>query len=330
MARFIAGHTSTTILPKTPSPRVRKNTLTLFFSERSMDDPKSIEACVRALNSSLESMGTRLAIATACVVLGLLIEYWDDALLAFRAIGLCIWFCRFSDWNALERRVKTAFIGGIFITCGVAAELIYEHKSSVLDGKLQTENGKLTAILENMASQSDLKRAELETRIADIFGPRQFTAEQSATVAKKLAGLEGVKIDVYVYAANSPYTPADFADSRNIALSVIGILRAAHMNAEGWLLESCQGAAASNVVVGMTNDKGDRRIALRIIEAFRPEIGTFPEIAEYFSPTGWCSKVSGLDPTRPNKRAHDATINITIGRKVNPLLTHEMLEPNQP
>jgi len=176
------------------------------------------------------------------------------------------------------------------------------------------------------AAQADLKRVKLENRIADIFGPRQLTLAQSARIAKKLSGLKGTKIDVYAFAVGNPYTPNESLDSSNIALAVVKTLRDAHIDAEGWILGSCNGSGASNIVINVTGDSSDdQKIASKLIDAFRPEIGTYPEISG--SPPSACTKFSDLDGARPNRRKHDATISITIGRKISPLLTPEMLEP---
>ena len=177
------------------------------------------------------------------------------------------------------------------------------------------------------AAQADLKRVELENRIVNIFGPRHLTTEQSVRIAQRLQGLEGVKIDVFVFALGNPYTRTESRDSLNITRDVVNTLRAARIDAEGWLLESCSGGSASNLVVSVTgNNSDDRNIASRVIDAFRPEVGTYPEIGQT-PPSLTCTKFSDIGEATPNKRKHDATISITIGRKINPLLTREMLEP---
>jgi hypothetical protein len=127
-----------------------------------MEDPKVIAASVKSLESSLSLVGVKLAIATGAVVFGLVVEYWDDAKKAFFALVNCIRFRRLSDWNALERHVRTAVIGGLFITVGVGAELWYEHRTNILEGRLETENGLLIANLNDKASASDERAKKLE------------------------------------------------------------------------------------------------------------------------------------------------------------------------
>lgn len=179
------------------------------------------------------------------------------------------------------------------------------------------------------AAQADLKRVQLQNRIVNIFGVRHMTEEQSGRIANKLAGLGGAKIDVYVLAIGNPYSADDSEDSENIGRTVVNALRAppALIDAEGSLLEDCHGSGASNVFVSVAlpSSDADREIATRVQKALQPEIETDPEISDQ---TPSCTKFSDLDKSRPNKRNHDAAISITIGRKINPLLTREMLEPD--
>lgn len=180
---------------------------------------------------------------------------------------------------------------------------------------------------EERTAKADLKRVELQNRIADIFGPRQLTTAQSARIGEKLVGLKGVKIDVYVLAVGNPYSADDSKDSENIAHAIVRTLRSApaFMDAEGFLLEDCHGAGAENVVVSVplpTSDT-DKEIAGQLVDALHPEIGTDLEISEMIP---YCSKFSALDPAMPGKREHGTKVSITIGRKIQPILTREMLE----
>jgi hypothetical protein len=229
-------------------------------------------------------------------------------------------------WKAIFDWAAVVLVGLTFIAGAgalITGKILNDRQASNLKQfqlDLAAANGR--------ASRADLKRVELQNRIVDIFGPRQLTADQSDRIGKKLTGLRGVKIDVYVLAVGNPYTAGDFKDSENIGRTVVRTLRAApaFMDAEGWLLEDCQGAGASNVVVSVNpgGSDADRKIATQVLKAFQPEIGTDPETSGQ-SPT--CTKFSTLDAATPNKRRHDATISITIGRKIQPILTREMLEP---
>jgi hypothetical protein len=228
-------------------------------------------------------------------------------------------------WKAIFDWCSVVLVGLTFIA-GAGALITGKVLSNRQDAALKRIELDLAAANER-AAQADLRRVELENRIALIFGPRHLTPEQATRISGKLAGLRSVKVDVFVMAVGNPYTAGDFEDSESIARAVVRTLRAApaYMDAEGWLLENCQGSGASNLVVSVklpANDV-DRTIATRLIKALQPEIGTYPELSDH---SAFCTKFSDLDRSNPNKRGHDATISITIGRKINPLLTHEMLD----
>jgi hypothetical protein len=228
-------------------------------------------------------------------------------------------------WKTIFDWAAVVLVGFTFIA-GAGALITGKILNDRQAGNLKRFQIDLEAAKER-ASHADIKRLELENRIADIFGPRQLTAEQSMRVAQRLKKLKGAKIDVFVLALESPYTSTESQDSLNIARAVVDTLRVAHIDAEGWIMESCNGASAANLVVSVTGKSSDdRKIASEVIDAFRPELGTYPEISG--SPP-YCTQFSDIDKSRPNKRKHDATISITIGRKINPLLTREMLEPDE-
>ncbi len=125
-----------------------------------LESPSEIAASIKRLESALESGSQRLAIATALVVLGLLIEYFDDVLEVIVAAVRSARFGRFSDLRSLERKVVITVVGGVFVTAGVAAELRYEYKIGILESGLEAENGKLIAFLNEKASAAD-ERSEI-------------------------------------------------------------------------------------------------------------------------------------------------------------------------
>lgn len=228
------------------------------------------------------------------------------------------------DWASVVLVGLTFFAGAGALIAGriLNDRQAIELKQFQLD-LAKAREGAANAI--ERAHQADLKRVELQNRMVHVFGPRELTTAQSTRIAQKLKGLKGAKIDVFVLALGNPYATTDSRDSLDITRVVVNILRAAHIDAEGWILESCSGESAANLVVSVTGTSSDdREIASRVINAFLPELGTYPEIGD--APP-YCTKFSDLDQSRPNKRKHDARITITIGRKVNPLLTIEMLEP---
>jgi hypothetical protein len=165
------------------------------------------------------------------------------------------------------------------------------HESEVLSDA-ETTAGEAN----DRASQADLKRIALENRIADIFGSRQLTSAQVALIAGRLKGrgMDGMKVDVYVYGVDNPYSLADFEDSRNVAIAVVRTLAAAKLDVGGWLLQSCWGASVSNVVItttGTGNAANAFTIGSELIKAFQPEIGTDPNVETNIFPPAWCQKV---------------------------------------
>ncbi len=255
------------------------------------------------------------------------------------------WLFRYRCGETEENKgswfIPSSAVGLLVIVMGVAAETFFEGKVSDVDALLRAhDSDKITAATteasnaNERASKADLLRLELENRIADIFGPRSLTPKQSARIAEKLrqtGWLGGIKVDVYVYGVNNPYSLADVEDSRSIATTVVKTLRGAKIDAAAWLLQSCWGASASNVVIttsGLGNEASNWSAATELIKAFQPEIGTAPNVEQGIVPAAGCEKVSSLNDAKPNHRKNDAGVAIIVGRKVQPILTREMLEPN--
>jgi hypothetical protein len=150
-------------------------------------------------------------------------------------------------------------------------------------------------------------------------------AERLDRITNKLSKLAGVKVDVFAFALGNPWNKTESEESVELAKAIAGALNRAHMDAAGWVLGSCKGASASNVIVDVKREKAeDLTIALEILKALTPEVDTFPEI-QRFSISEGCSSILSLDNSRPNKRKPDATISITAGRKIASILTPEML-----
>lgn len=309
-------------------------------------DLRELEWLLSNFDSSRALLEWRLGFSTLLVVAGVILElavvpfeYRDDWQEYRKS---------FAEWiqGFVPRPQKPVpwivffeVLGAVLVAVGVTGELRYEERIRCVDNQIRLAEEARSGLLEaqtveakTLADKADLKRTELANRMLDIFGPRQLNKAQEARIAGRLADLKGMKIDVYAFALPSPYTPGDTKESLNIARSVVRSLRAAHIDAEGWILGSCTDGGAFNLVMSVSpsapplQQATDREIASRIIKAFSPEIGTYPEIWEY-PPSMACAKFSDLDEARPNKGKHDAAISITIGRKIAPPLTREMLEP---
>jgi len=254
-----------------------------------------------------------------------ILEYVGEALVFIGVVGE-VW----AEWEEPHKKL-IAKTSSITLIVGLAlslAALIATNEA--FNGKIAELNAQAKEA-QLRAAQADLKRTELANRMLDIFGPRQLTPEQSAEIVKKLASLKGTKIDVYVMDIGDPPDSPEFKDSVKTGRAVLRILSDSRMNAEGWILNSCQGATANqlNVSVAGNGSDNDRKIAQKVLAAFPRELGIFSEL-QNGSEVAYCKQFSDLDKDKPHKRGHDATISITIGKKINPLLTPEMLELTHP
>jgi hypothetical protein len=202
---------------------------------------------------------------------------------------------------------KLVFI--VMVVAGLIGEFVGDAGVFVFSGSLQSIQDEET------------------NRIVDIFGPRH-PERHAADIVKSLTGLESTKIDVYIEDVGDPPDSPEFKDSLKTGSAVLRLLEAAHMNAEGWILNSCQGGHAEglNVTLAWNANNNDRKIAQQVLDSFPHELGTFSTVQDA-SPIAVCNKFSDLDSGKPNDRQPDAAISITIGRKINPILTREMLEP---
>jgi hypothetical protein len=269
---------------------------------------------------------TLSAASTLTLVVGAIIEYKPKlAQIAFLLKKLLLGRITPFERCALGA-ISRHTIGPMLVVLGIGGELVFGLGAFIAQEVESTQDESRIAQLQN-------DNLRLQNRIVDIFGPRNLTPEQSARIAEKLAGLKGAKIDVFVPALASPYDPTEVADSLKTGISVVRTLRAAHMDVGGWLVQSCQPLGASNLVFGVASDEPiakqslDRQTALQALKAFAPEVGTYPEVEQSYFRVLACTTFSDLDGIGPNTRMHDAAINITIGIKINPLLTREMLEP---
>lgn len=147
-------------------------------------------------------------------------------------------------------------------------------------------------------------------------------------IANNLSGLDGVKIDVFVVDPGDSFTSSE--DSVQLGLDIVRTLRAAKMEAEGWLMKDCpSGVQVANVSVFTLPQSPAKYkvIASQVLNAFRPEIRVASGVG---NAVPYCTTVSPLDKRDSRKKwpgANDTTIGIAIGTKVQPILTREMLEP---
>jgi hypothetical protein len=175
-------------------------------------DLSKLETLVKSLNDSLDTVGTRLALATAAVVIGLLIEYEEHAREVFWALIDGIRNQNLNSFRTLESHVKRAVLGGIFITVGVGAELCYEHRTSVIDGALQSANGQIVAFLNGKARDTELATQGLKTE-----------ADTARTQA------EGFKAQIADANARAKNAEAEVASAKQAAAEAQSLARSAEL-----------------------------------------------------------------------------------------------------
>ncbi|MGA2909942.1 MAG: hypothetical protein ABSE36_19770 [Terracidiphilus sp.] len=250
------------------------------------------------------------------------VEYIGETLVTVGVVGEV-----FAEWRDPHRRrlgrvSSLVLIGGLALSLAALVGTNEHFNVTIADLNLRASQAN------ERAATADRKRAELENGIANIFGPRRLTATQSAAIVKRLAGLDGVKVDVYVVDPGNAYTSSD--DSIGFGRDIVSTLLAANMNAEGWLMKSClSGVEVRSTSVITLPDSVQYRNALRILNAFRPEVGMASGVGHAIP---LCTNVAPLDKDYAHKRwegANNDTIAIAIGTKIQPILTREMLEPTQ-
>jgi hypothetical protein len=211
---------------------------------------------------------------------------------------------------------------GVLVVAGIVGEYEFSSRIAQYADELQRISDRELQAATDKASDADLKRAELEKKIVQIFGPRSLNVEQSNRISAKLSRFSGVMVDVYAFAVGNPWNRSESEDSKRLARDILGSLVAARMNAAGWILGSCFGGGASNVVVALARPNArEQDVASRIIASLSPEIDTFPEIAPGDPPVG-CRSVTNLTSPQRGPRTQ-ANISVLVGRKIPSMPTLE-------
>jgi hypothetical protein len=173
----------------------------------SPDLPKAVtglEVSISQLNASFARVELWLFVATALLVIGLVVEYWDDI---HRLID------RLRQRRKIPWHLVRAVSGGILVTIGVAWELVEEINASNIESKLQTESGKVDALLtiaskdsmgliataNEKAENEHLARVELEAQIT----PRHFNPNQFLSLVGALKPFSGKTVLIESYALDT-------------------------------------------------------------------------------------------------------------------------------
>ena len=224
-----------------------------------MDLP-TLETAIKALEKSLDSLGVWLAVWTALVVVGLIVEFAEDLreLITERPF----------KWRLLR-----TMVGGLLITIGVAGELFIQFRASKVETEIRTDSQQVEALLNKQAADANkeaadarneagnaIKQAAQATRDASVarrdaesfqleiakaneraaeanwkteeeklarlkieesLAPRRISGEQTSRLAKDLKPLNGQKVNL-LFISGDPET-AVFGDLLSSALKTAGL-----------------------------------------------------------------------------------------------------------
>src|ERR1700689_5801593 len=109
-------------------------------------DLSALEGISRALERSLDFWGLMLLLATAVVVIGLVVEYWHDVQEFWMRLT---WPMAAFPWDKF-----TALAGGILVTIGVAGELLVTYKASSAETRLRENSHKIEGLLTQQAGSA--------------------------------------------------------------------------------------------------------------------------------------------------------------------------------
>ncbi|MGH9561761.1 MAG: hypothetical protein ACRD3S_09930 [Terracidiphilus sp.] len=149
----------------------------------------NLESTIKSLDVSFDRVESWLLGFTLLVVVGLIIEYWDDIrkLRTFsrrQRTGL--------DWPSHTDNFGAAFravIGGILVTIGVAGELVEEFQGYRIGTSSRDANAKIVALLTDEAKTAERKIADddkIATQAAQNAAQLGVTVQTLPTfVAKK-------------------------------------------------------------------------------------------------------------------------------------------------
>lgn len=148
-------------------------------------DPSALESVSRSLESSLDFWGSMLLAATLVVVVGLIVEYWHE----IRG------FWEHARWPmaAFPSDKLVAITGGVLVTLGVAGELFFTYKASLVESKLRENNHKIEALLTKEAGDAKTSAegaadaSSRAKRSADAAGVAAAKAQEQVNLVAKRA-----------------------------------------------------------------------------------------------------------------------------------------------
>ncbi len=152
-------------------------------------DLSALESISKILEKSLDFWGLILLLATALVVIGLVVEYWHDV--------QEFWVRRTWPMASFPWDKLTALAGGILVTIGVAGELLVTYKASRVETKLRENSHKIEALLTQKAGDAaaSAKTAHDEANTvkleADAIEKRLDAASTQLSVIERQVRVQG-------------------------------------------------------------------------------------------------------------------------------------------
>jgi hypothetical protein len=147
-------------------------------------DLPALQTALSAKEQALDSVESRLFIATFRVVVGLVLEYWHpiaEFIVSYRKRPPF-------PWKKLQE-----IIGGVLITAGVFGELAFQHRASHIETDIRSTSHQVEGLLNAQAEHERTARLDLEEDI-----PLGFWNSRRLTSSERLRSFVGTKFAIKV------------------------------------------------------------------------------------------------------------------------------------
>jgi hypothetical protein len=145
-------------------------------------DASALDISITSLESSSDSLSCWLTVFTVLVVIGLIVEYWHDAVELLKK-------------RPIEKKLVHTIVGGTLITLGVAGELAVQYAAAGIEAKLRAVNHRVEAALLNAASDSNARAKGFERDIASANSAASLANERAGALEKEAADLRVKAVD---------------------------------------------------------------------------------------------------------------------------------------
>lgn len=143
-------------------------------------DTSALESAISTAEKSVDALYPWLFVATAVVVIGLVVEYWPDVK-------------KLLSERPLDRKLMIEMIGGALVTIGVAGELMVQSYLSTAETTLRGADHKYSAELALRATTAENQIATTKAQTAQLQRDN-LTLQKQVADAQKAAGALRVAI----------------------------------------------------------------------------------------------------------------------------------------